>query len=278
MTGKALAWSLLTATIIVMVAGYIFATPPGNMAQLNVRLDQVVPVGKRQAVSCSEIAAARPLVLLALGQSNAGNHGSPAARATDTVTLFAEGVCMHTTDPLPGATGTAGSIWHLLPALLTTEPDARPVVLSVLAIESTSIEDWTAAQSPLRKRLASHVGSMIGLGLAPSLILWQQGEADALKGTSKNDYQAQLRKLAELLNEAGSHAPIYLARSTICQSTPSAPIRSAIEEAVASDQRFQLGPDTDTLSNESFRNKCHLTADGLDRAASMWAMSISTEK
>ncbi len=186
-------------------------------------------------------------------------------------------ICIRASDPLPGGTGTGGSIWQRLPSLLSMEIDSRPIVLSVLAVDATSIDDWTNPNSPLQSRFASQVASMKRLGLSPNLVLWQQGEADARMGTGKDDYARGLGKLAATLNEIGVNAPIILARSTICGSSPSEAIRSAIEATALSDHRFRLGPDTDALSDQIFRNGCHLTADGLDSAAKMWAATISAE-
>lgn len=190
------------------------------------------------------------------------------------MTLVTEGKCIKASDPLPGGTGTGSSIWQRLPALLSTQKDSRPIVLSVMAVDATSIADWTAARSPLGARLTAHVTTMRQLGLAPDLVLWQQGEADARSGTGSGDYAAGLARLAAMLGEAGSNAPIILARSTVCLSGPNAAIRGAIESTVSRDRRFRLGPDTDTLSAETFREGCHLTSEGLESAAKMWAATI----
>jgi len=277
MSRRTLSCALLAVAVMAAAALYQWVAHHPHGAPLNARLAQIVAPGKHAQIPCAELAATRPLVLLALGQSNAGNHGAPSARAAAPVTLIAEGKCLTAADPLPGATGTGGSIWQRLPALLSAPLDARPVVLSVLAVDATSIADWTEAQSPLRERLAAQVAAMHRLGLAPALVLWQQGEADARDGTSEADYAAGLGRLAAALSEAGTNAPIVLARSTICQSAPNSAIRNAIEASVANDRRFRLGPDTDTLSSDAFRTGCHLTADGLDSAAKMWAATISSE-
>lgn len=279
MSRSALSYALLAVAVMAAAALYRLLEQRRHGASLDARLAQIVAPGTHP-IPCSDVAATRPLVLLALGQSNAGNHGAPSARAAPPVTLIAEGQCLTATDPLPGGTGTGGSIWQRLPALLSAPQGARPVVLSVLsvlAVDATSIADWTAAQSPLRERLAAHVAAMRRLDLAPALVLWQHGEADARGGTSAADYAAGLGRLAAALSEAGANAPIVLARSTICQSAPNGAIRSAIAASVANDRRFRLGPDTDTLSSDAFRTGCHLTADGLDSAAKMWAATISSE-
>lgn len=55
---------------------------------------------------------------------------------------------------------------------------------------------------------------------------------------------------------------------------PNTALRSAIESIATKDRRFRLGPDSDTLSSGTFRNGCHLTSDGLDSAAKLWAAAI----
>ena len=275
---KALAWwSLLAIAIMATIAAYMFIGLQRHSASLIARMEQIAPVEKHTEVPCAELAATHPLVLLALGQSNAGNHGALPRQAAEQITLIAEGKCIRATDPMPGGTGQGGSIWQPLPALLSTHKEVRPIVLSVLAIDATSIADWTDPNSPLSGRLVSHVVSMRHLGLPPDLVLWQQGEADARLGTSSEDYSAGLDRLAKILRETGVNAPIVLARSTLCQTKPNAVIRRAIEGKVSSAPRFRLGPDTDTLSGHAFRNGCHLTAKGLDSAAKMWAATISAE-
>lgn len=278
MTRKAVAcWSLFAVAGIAAIAAYELVALQRQNASLTTRMAQIIRVENHTEVPCAGVVAAQPLVLLALGQSNAGNHGSPPSGTAAPVTLIGEGKCISATAPLPGGTGTGDSIWQRLPALLSTQKETRPIVLSILAVDATSIADWTSPHSPLRERLAAHVASMHRLGLAPDLILWQQGEADARRGTSANEYVTGLGLLAAALNEAGANAPIILARSTVCRSSPSAAIRGAVEATVASDRRFRLGPDTDALSGDTFRNGCHLTAEGLDSAAKMWGATISSE-
>lgn len=277
MTKKVYAWSLLTIAIIATLAAYNFIERQRHSAILAERLRQVIPVGQHAEVSCAEVAAAQPLVLLALGQSNAGNHGSSSGRVAEPVVLIAEGKCIKAMDPLPGGTGIGGSIWQRLPVLLSANMNSRPIVLSVLAVDTTSIDDWTNSRSPLKTHLASHVEFMRRLGLAPNLVLWQQGEADALMGTGTDDYSKGLDRLAATLNAAGTNVPIILARSTICRSPPNIAIRKAIEATAHGKHQFRLGPDTDTLSDNNLRSGCHLSAEGLDSAAKMWAETIRTE-
>ena len=278
MTRKARIWVFMVAALIFGATVYRSIDRQRHGASLSARLEQVATAEGRTQVSCAELAAKHPLVLLALGQSNAGNHGELKHGVAEPVYLFAEGKCLKTIDPLPGGTGRGGSIWQRLPSLLQTiQQGSRPVLLSVIAVDATNMDDWTNPRSPLPKRLAAHVQSMSRQGLAPTLILWQQGEADARNGTGPDNYSAGLGRLATILNDAGTNAPIVLARTTLCQSATNKAIRTAIETTASGDLRFRLGPDTDTLSGEVFRDGCHLTARGLDSAAKMWATVIVTE-
>ena len=249
----------------------------GTGEPLEKRIMQIRRVGSLPEISCAGLAKTRPLVLLALGQSNAGNHGSGPDPAGESVNLIVDGKCVRSSDPLPGATGRGGSIWSRLPGLLVGKKRNRQVVLSVLAVDATSIVDWTDPQRPLKSLLTDRIASLVKLGLPPSLILWQQGEADARDETTENDYVTGLTKLSAIVDEAGVNAPILLARSTLCKSAPEENIRNAIAKIVAKDSRFRLGPDTDALSGDNYRTGCHLKMAGLEGAARMWASSILGE-
>ena len=249
----------------------------GTGESLEKRIAQIQRVGSLPEISCADLAKTRPLVLLALGQSNAGNHGSGPEPASEPINLIADGKCVRSRDPLPGATGRGGSIWSHLPHLLVEGTGNRQIVLSVLAVDATSIADWTDPQRPLKNLLSDRIASMVKLGLPPSLILWQQGEADSRGGTTESDYTTGLIKLAAILDEAGSNAPLLLARSTLCKAAPETSIRDAIARTAGKNSRFRLGPDTDTLAGENYRMGCHLKTAGLESAARMWASAIHGE-
>lgn len=247
-------------------------------AWLRTRLDERVHPGDEPVLDCAQVAAQRPLVLLALGQSNAGNHGATDAAARPPIVLFAQGRCLLARDPLPGATGHGGSIWSRLPAELAAAGLARPVVISVLAIDASRLDDWVRTDGPLRPALAEVAQALEHAGLPAQLVLWQQGEADAREGTSTAALAQALALLADLLQQAGVRAPVLLARSTVCRSAPSAPVRQALDLAAASVARLRLGPDTDTLDGPALRSDgCHFSAPGLGAAARLWARRIMLE-
>lgn len=254
------------------LAGRAWITDPSGLRS---RLDQIVRVDGQQLVSCAAIAAERPVVVLALGQSNAGNHGA-ANLDGPPILLLAEGKCVLATDPLPGGTGLGGSIWSRLPGHWSALQVRRKLVVSVLGVDATSIEDWTSQRSPLPKRLSRQLQSMKAVDLMPHAVLWQQGETDARRETSAAAYTEGLNKLAAILDQAGSRVPIVMARSTVCRSAPNATIRAAMQAQAARDARFVLGPDTDQLLGVDLRaDGCHFSVGGLDRAAQLWAEAIA---
>ena len=277
MTRRQLVWAgMLGALALAFAAVSVAYKQSRREAALERRLGQTVPVGPHSEVPCPLKTGPRPLILLALGQSNAGNHGAPGAQTMDLVTMIAGDKCISAHDPLPGATGTGASIWPRVAAQVSRDQTGRQVLISLLALESSSIDEWTRSGSALRQRLASQLASMKRLGLPPDYILWQQGEADARDGTSANQYATKLDQLADILSQAGANAPILLAQSTVCRTLPNTEIRTAMTRRVAQGGRWRKGPDTDTLIGPQFRrDDCHLSAAGLDAAAKMWAAGLA---
>jgi Carbohydrate esterase, sialic acid-specific acetylesterase len=267
-------WFACAGVVALVTAGVIFYPSMRREAALQNRLDMRQAAGAAIQSPCQPTAARRPYVLLALGQSNAGNHGLPDAAARS-ITMIWNEKCITARDPLPGATGSGASIWPRLVAVMERKQDQRPVVVSVLAIDASSIDDWTRQRSPLRHQLMRQLADMKKMGMPPDAVLWQQGEADARTGTSADDYAAKLDQLATIVTDADIKAPVFLARSTVCRTPANLQIRSAIEQKIVQGGRWMSGPDTDTLSDGRFRHDgCHLSAAGLDAAADLWAASL----
>jgi lysophospholipase L1-like esterase len=251
-------------------------------------------------VACASVLAGQPLVLLVLGQSNAGNHGEIAGAAGPWATVLTvssdvsgQARCHRSSDPLPGGTGEGHSVWTRLPAALSQLGVTRPLVVGLLGVDASSIEDWTDPSGPLPPRLRALVQPMRAAGLAPQWVLWQHGESNARAGTRSEVYAQRLQMLASQLVEAGVDAPIILAQSTLCRSAPSPAIRAATQQVVRQAQQrvdrpsatagsasasspFLLGPDTDALSDALYRRDgCHFSQAGLNAAATQWAQVLA---
>lgn len=120
-----------------------------------------------------------------------------------------------------------------------------------------------------------HVKSMKVAGLLPHVILWQQGEADAQRGTTRDVYSSGLDRLEKNLTQAGTDSVIVSALSTVCRSPPNSAIRASIKAKATNSSRFKVGPDTDTLTDVDSRiDGCHFSSTGLDQAAKLWAREL----
>ncbi len=275
---KAVNVLFLAMLIAGVTAGMALHTKRQPKDSLRLRVAKIAKATDKAVVSCHDVAKQHPLVLLALGQSNAGNHGEMSPSNLESISVFANGKCFVTTDPLPGATGNGGSVWVRLPRFLKEDGFAkRPIMIAILAVDATTIDDWTNAQSPLPGLLSAQIETMKQRALPPDAILWQQGEAELKKGTNRQEYLEGLQKLARILDRTGSNAPVILAKSTLCPDVLNEEIRQAVELAPKLDARFHAGPDTDTIAGQRNRIGCHMTKDGLESAARMWASAITRE-
>lgn len=245
---------------------------------LRLRVAQIAKATDGTVVSCDDVAKQHPLVLLALGQSNAGNHGEMSPSNLESIFVIADGKCLVTTAPLPGATGNGDSIWVRLPRFLKERGlQNRPAVVAILAVDATTIDDWTNEQSPLPGLLSAQIAAMKQQSLPPDAILWQQGEAELKKKTTREEYLEGLKKLVRILDQAGNNSPLLLAKSTLCPDAVNEEIREAVKIAPVLDARFHAGPDTDIISGQRNRVGCHMTKEGLESAARMWASAIARE-
>lgn len=247
--------------------------------QLTARLAAVQGPTRQPVEPCLQTLSPRPLVLLILGQSNAGNHGAgdesqDAGHAGNRVRVFVGSGCQVVADPLPGGTGHQGSIWSRLPAQLQRLGERRPVVIALLAVDASSIREWTDRSSPLAARLGGVLGEMRAAELRPDFVLWQQGEADALSGTTEVEYRQGLERVRALVRVGGVSAPILAARSTLCRTSNGAAVGAALVQMTARHPDFRLGPNTDALTDDHRSDGCHFSRRGLDAAAALWAAAI----
>lgn len=263
-------------TVVVTFVGLGYAWHRTNPALTSPRdpVDEIFRPASLDTVPCGFAVEPRPLMVLVLGQSNAGNHGSslPSPDARMQATFLFEGNCYRTAGPAPGATGRNGNIWTLLAPRLA-RATGQPVVFSVLAVDATQVRHWIEP-GKLRHRLIETLASNREHHFVPAIVLWQQGEADARAGTTRREYHDRFAQLVALLRNQGITAPIVAALSTRCRNNGSEEVRTALQDSAARDSTVRLGPDTDNLTGPFRDNGCHFTASGLDAAAELWAPAI----
>lgn len=270
----ALMLALLAGLACVAALALHWRTPDQDTLMARRLLDRV-PTPQQAQVDCHQFIAQRPLVLLVLGQSNAGNHGSVDGLAATpaTVQVMNAGRCSLSQDPLPGATGAGSSPWSLLPPRLAAAGVQRPVVLQLLAVDASSVDDWARPSAPIARQLALTLAANRAAGLPPDLVLWQQGETDARAGTAPDRYAHGLTSLVASLRANGVTAPVLLARSTVCRSAPAEGLRVALEALAGANPGVRLGPDTDAIQHR--HDGCHWSDSGRRQVADLWAISIT---
>ena len=155
---------------------------------------------------------------------------------------------------------------------LDTTPEARSVLLVVLAVDATRISDWTAGA--LSDRLTRVLAELRTHHLTVSAVLWQQGEADAQAGTGREAYGAAMTRLIRRLRDDGVNSIMLLAKSTRCRNAGSPEVREALTQVTQHEPGVYVGPDTDELGEDLRSDGCHLNSEGLQRAANGWAEAL----
>ncbi len=276
-------WAVLSGTVLMTAAAAglkLWADERRADQSLEARVKAIRPVPSGSASCDAWLAGRMPLVLVAMGQSNAGNHGDPPASSAPRppIPVLHQGRCVMVQDPLPGATGSGASLWSSVHQQLGGQWAGRPVVWMVMAVESTSLQDWIEDGSPLRQAWEREIDATVATGWPIAGVLWQQGEADALSGTSTEDYMRGMRRLRALTEARGLPGPWWLARSTYCPRADER-LRQDVRAAVADlvdepGNGFRAGPDTDSLTG-AMRNGCHFSAEGVKAAAVLWRQALA---
>jgi len=205
------------------------------------------------AVPCQQAGDPAPKVLLVLGQSNAGNHGSERNEAR--IRVFYRGHCYDSTEPLPGMTGEGGSIWSRLAPSLEMELHV-PVILAPLAVESTTIAAWTD-KGPVHEAFRRLLDDLVAARLTPDAILWQQGKSDVRLGTDAREYEQSFRKLVADLRARRLDAPVFVARSSHCRDQRNGYMHRLQTRLPHSVAGVYVGADTDSLPETLRVGGCH---------------------
>jgi Carbohydrate esterase, sialic acid-specific acetylesterase len=224
----------------------------------------------REAISCWSIEP-DAAIILALGQSNAGNYGETRYRPVQPVINFnwADGKCYRAEDPLLGSTGDRGSVWTRLGDALIESKRFRQVVIVPVGVGGSSVRDWAGPHGPAQRAVKAQE-ALARVGLHVTYVLWHQGEADY--EMHKDVYSRLFARMTEYIRSHGINAPVFVATATVCNNTGAAQIREAQRELPYRLANVYAGPDTDALDSIYDRrdNLCHFSDRGLALHARMW--------
>ncbi len=282
MTTRRLYLGAICLAVVALAMSALLTVPPVREAYRTLRR-QVADIQlaySLQTVPCPQSA----YVVLALGQSNAGNHVGRIAPAAPNLPAYAffRDRCIQLSDPLPGATGSSGSLWTLVGQQLAAKT-GKPVVVIAAAAGGSMVEDWNLDRYSIVGRAERSIKGAVAVGLVPDVVVWVQGESDSGQKTAEADYVSGMLRVATRLNQsmisadrpAGPRWIVSLTSRCGADSSRSDVIRAAQVRTAQSLPLGHVGPDTDSLGAEFRSDGCHFNAAGQTRLAKKFSSVLS---
>lgn len=224
------------------------------------------------------------LVLVGLGQSNAGNWGELTASTQkngDSVIEYWQGNCYAATSPMLGATGEGESLWPVLGKTLVQTGYAKQVLISVFAVDGASIGRFVS-KGDLRPLWRAQLARLLDK-YPVDYYLWLQGEADFARGTSKDEYAERFSKLRKDIEELDGDALVFVSIETYCSDierwTPGNDVARAQSEISKAFPGTLPGVNSDAvLAFQGARwDGCHPSAQGYRIWSEAWNNRIVHE-
>ncbi|MBX5157657.1 hypothetical protein HJB89_11025 [Rhizobium sp. NZLR8] len=254
------------------------ATPPSRYSFDDNR--RLIGDETKTAFPCP-IQTDRTAVLLVLGQSNAANDGGQRHRSAygERVINAFNSHCFIAASPLLGATDTKGEYWTSLGNSLIASGQYDNVVIAPLAYSGSEVARW-AKGGDVNGELIDTVKQLRSAGYRPTKVLWVQGEADFVKGTSAPAYEERFLSMVATLRGQGVNAPVYIAIASKCLEpsnggfkvhTPDNPIVQAQQNLSKGGGGIREGVNTDALLSDDDRyDDCHIGGSGADKVSRAW--------
>lgn len=223
----------------------------------------------------------RTMVLLAIGQSNTGNHaGQRYASDYDAQVLnYWNGKCFKAQSPLLGTTGQQGESWTLLGNKLIQSGMAEQVILVPIGIGGTPVYRWQAG-GDLNKMM---LGALAGMKqYSVTHILWHQGETDFHEQTSQEKYEVAFKSMLNAIKGVGVDAPVWVSVASKCGlgywSTTN-PVADAQKNLPNMGLNIFAGPNTDHILTQIDRyDDCHFSGSGQEKFAQAWVDAMAVVK
>ncbi|WET72175.1 sialate O-acetylesterase [Rhizobium croatiense] len=223
----------------------------------------------------------RTAVLLLLGQSNAANDGGQRHRSNygDRVVNAFDKRCFIAASPLLGATDTKGEYWTLLGNHLIASGQNDKVILAPLAYSGSEVARW-AAGGDLNPVLVDTMKQLQDSGYRITSVLWVQGEADLVLGTTAEAYEKHFLSMVDTLRQHGVEAPVYISIASKCLEPSNGGFKEHIPDNAIVRAQLALsksghgireGVNTDALLDGDDRyDDCHIGGSGAEKLSEAW--------
>ena len=213
----------------------------------------------------------KSIVAFAFGQSNSANSlGERYAAKTDKVVSYFDGRYYLGSDPLLGATGSAGSMWIITANKLIEENIADKVVLLAAGVGGSSIKLWRDGGS-LNKMFEGRLRNAIQNQIQITHFLFHQGEAD--HRMSGSEYASGLLEVIDLTRQYYPNSKFFVSQASVCRNASSVEILKSQRDATKIHNVY-LGPNTDLISMNDRYDGCHLSGRGAETASNEWIRLI----
>lgn len=224
------------------------------------------------AVSPLIAAGEKTLLLIATGQSNAGNWQGPALHSFSNAKVQMlsplNGMIYTAVEPMLGSDGGLSSVVALVADGLISAGNCARVIVAMGAAGGTSIAQHTPGNpSNYQAHITNAVSRFRSMGLLSQCVqsaIWIQGENDAQTATTQSQYQAMLNQVWQPAFDMGWTGKVTVALCTWSSGSlqaNSAAIRAA-QAAVVDGIKFVAGPDIDAYNNSYRRDTTHLNNSG----------------
>ena len=242
-------------------AGALVGYNAHTLKHLVENIDVVAPYDAPRdhlAVPCPS--AADALVIVAFGQSNGANHGTP--RLSDDsgqVYNYYQGKCYKAADPMLGATGRGGSIWVPFGQQLA-QLTGKKIVFSTFGVGGSTIQRWEDPKD-LGARMDSNLKALQTTYPTIAYFLWIQGESEA-EGTVPA-YGKALEHVAQIAWSYYPETPFGVSSTSFCMDTMNSALAAEQKRIATTTKGFFWLGDTDQFRSAGYRrDNCHFNAGG----------------
>ncbi|MFV8281338.1 hypothetical protein ACNKXS_07320 [Christiangramia marina] len=216
-------------------------------------------------------------IYLTYGQSNSVNHGQIGYDVRENVYQFLEGKAYLYHDPSLGGTGKGGSVWGIVGDKLIENGNHESVIFSNNGWQGKRLEELI--EDPYITYLINSYQQLLAKYGRVDAILFHQGEINHSMKFGNENYYEDFKILLQKLYREGIHIPIYLSRTSIC-NTPSDSSLIDIQNKIIKD--FEIvheGPNTDLLFDKKYRllDYCHFSMLGYKKFSDMWVKCLTDE-
>ena len=214
----------------------------------------------------------KTMVAFVFGQSNSANGEGERFEANDhNVFNYFDNHYYIASDPLLGATGTAGSMWTITANKLIEKKMADKVILIAAGVGGTSVKQWRNGgdlNQMLENRLKETQKNHINI----THFLWHQGESD--NGTYESEYENGLTEVISLTQRYYPHAKFFVSQASgHCPDASSDSILNSQRDITKLENVF-MGPNTDLIDAIDRWDGCHLSGRGVEKASNDWVERI----